>query len=213
MTNDLFAWEKFLMLPVIGIIRQIAMEDVKQILPRYYEAGLNTVEITLNTDNAEDMIRYASEQFRGRLNIGAGTVCTLGDLRKALNAGAQFIVSPILDEEVITFCVKRKVPVFPGAYSPNEIYKAWNLGASMVKVFPASSLGPKYIHEVKGPLNQIKLIPTGGINIDNCVEFLNAGADALGIGGELFDKKTISEENWDALSAHFEKLVDKISVR
>jgi 2-dehydro-3-deoxyphosphogluconate aldolase/(4S)-4-hydroxy-2-oxoglutarate aldolase len=206
-----FSWERFLKLPVVGILRDVSKEDVAQILPRYLQAGFTTIEIAMNTPNAENIIIRALQEHGDSLNIGAGTVCNLDDFEKACEAGSQFIVTPILDEQVINACVKESIPIFPGAYTPTEIYKAWNMGAGMVKVFPAASLGTAYLKELQGPLRQIKLLPTGGINIDNCIDFLSAGATGLGIGSQLFDKIMIRTKNWDALADHFGKFFEKIS--
>ena len=168
MNKHIFSLQNFLTLPVIGIIRGLTLEETLGILPYYVKAGFTTVEITMNTPNAEQMIREIVNQYEGVLNIGAGTVCTDKELDLAIEAGAQFIVMPIINESVIKSCIKEKIPVFPGAYTATEIFQAWSLGAEMVKVFPASSLGPEYIKDLRGPLNQIKLVPVGGVNIDNC---------------------------------------------
>ena len=213
MDEGLFSWERFLSVPIVGILRNIPIEDVAHILPLYLKAGLTTVEITMDTPHAETIIRYALDQYSKKLNIGAGTVCNLSDLNRAREAGAQFIVTPIIDEQVINACVRGQLPIFPGAYTPSEIYRAWALGASMVKVFPAAALGANYIRELGGPLKQIKLLPTGGINLDNCIKFLEAGSAGLGIGSQLFDKQIIEEQNWDALTEHFEKFVKKIQTQ
>ena len=182
-----------------------------QILPVFREAGLTTIEITMNTPGAEEMIRYAVENEQSGLNIGAGTVCTKDELSLALDAGAQFIVTPIINKKVIKSCVKKDVPIFPGAFTPTEIYNAWTLGASMVKIYPATSLGPEYIKDLKAPMNQLKLLPTGGVSLDNMAGFLKAGANGLGIGGQLFDKKLIQEKNWEGLKAHFQQYVGMLS--
>ncbi|GAA4396133.1 bifunctional 4-hydroxy-2-oxoglutarate aldolase/2-dehydro-3-deoxy-phosphogluconate aldolase [Nibrella viscosa] len=203
--SDLFS-----RMPIIGIIRNLAPDDVAAILPVYRDAGLTTVEITMNTAGAEEIIRYARSTFAGDLNIGAGTVCTKKDLERALDAGAQFIVTPILEKAVIKACLKQEIPVFPGALTPTEIYKAWSLGAAMVKVYPVAVMGPGYIKDLKAPLNQIKLLPTGGISLQNMTAFMKAGADGLGIGGELFDKQLIKEKNWPALKAHFQMFVAEL---
>jgi 2-dehydro-3-deoxyphosphogluconate aldolase/(4S)-4-hydroxy-2-oxoglutarate aldolase len=147
------------------------------------------------------------------LNIGAGTVCNLKDLKVALSAGSQFIVTPIIDKKVIRKCVKEDIPIFPGAYTPTEIYKAWKWGASIVKVYPATSLEPKFIKDVKAPLNQIKLLPTGGINLENLSDFMRVGSEVLGVGGQLFDKQLIEKEDWDGLKRHFEDYVNTIKKR
>lgn len=207
MNNQEFSWKDFLRIPLVGIIRNLTFDEIAKILPVYQAAGLTTIEITMNTPFAEDIIRYTAEQYKGSLNVGAGTVCSLEDLNMALQAGAQFIVTPILNPEVVSSCVKSKIPVFPGAYTPTEIYQAWELGADMVKVYPATALGPDYIRDVKAPLNKIKLMPTGGISLNNIEVFMKAGADGLGIGGQMFDKQLIKNEDWEGLLEHFKQYV------
>jgi 2-dehydro-3-deoxyphosphogluconate aldolase/(4S)-4-hydroxy-2-oxoglutarate aldolase len=202
-----FSQELFDRIPVVGILRNVPPLTVP-VLARYYsEAGLTTLEVTMNSDEALTTITRLVQDFGGKLNIGAGTVCTLDDLDKALEAGAQFIVTPILQEEVIKACVQRQIPVFPGTYSPTEIYKAWHMGATMVKVFPATRLGADYIKEVLAPMNYLKLLPTGGVAPDNFREFLAAGAAGLGMGSQLFPKKLIEEGAWEELSTLFRELV------
>ena len=213
MTEKKFSWELFNKVPVIGIVRNLGMEDVKSILPVYVEAGLTTIEITMNTPGAEEIIQYALEHYPDNLNVGAGTVCTKKDLDKAIEAGAQFIVSPIVRRKIIRSCVKKEIPVFPGAFTPSEIYKAWSLGASMVKVFPAKTLGADYIKDVKAPLNQIKLMPTGGVDIDTIDSFKKAGADAYGVGSPLFKKSFIKEKDWVGLKEHFVQFVEKLNAQ
>jgi 2-dehydro-3-deoxyphosphogluconate aldolase/(4S)-4-hydroxy-2-oxoglutarate aldolase len=210
MSNNQFSWELFEKAPIVGIVRNLSMEAVKQILPVYRAAGLTTIEITMNTAGAADIIHYALENESEGLNIGAGTVCTKEDLEVALDAGAQFIVTPILNKKVIKFCVKKGIPIFPGAYTPSEIYNAWSLGANVVKVFPATALGSEYIKDLGGPLNQIKLLPTGGVSLENMAEFIKAGATGLGIGSQLFDKQLINDQNWDGLLEHFRKFVKEL---
>ena len=210
MSQPVFSWALFAKVPIVGIVRNIPLDDVTQLLPIYREAGLTTIEITMNTPGAESIIRYALDHHAGGLNIGAGTVCTLDDLDKALAAGAQFIVTPVTDKKVIRACVKQGIPIFPGAFTPTEVYKAWTLGASMVKVFPTTALGPDYIKDLKAPLNQIKLLPTGGVTLYNIGQFLKAGADGLGIGSPLFDKALIQQKNWVDLKEHFQKFVRQL---
>ncbi|QMW00113.1 bifunctional 4-hydroxy-2-oxoglutarate aldolase/2-dehydro-3-deoxy-phosphogluconate aldolase [Spirosoma foliorum] len=210
MAQNAFSWELFQKAPIVGIIRGLSAEVVAQILPVYREAGLTTIEITMNTPGAEAMIKQALETSSEGLNIGAGTVCTKDDLDRALDAGAQFIVTPVVNKKVIKACVKRNVPIFPGAFTPSEIYNAWSFGASMVKVYPATSLGPDYIKDVKAPLNQLKLIPTGGISLDNIATYFKAGADGVGIGSHLFDKTLIQQKNWSGLKDHFAQFVKQI---
>ena len=211
MNNQEFSWNGFSKVPIVGIIRNLSFDTIEKILPIYLSAGLTTIEITMNTQAAEEIIRFAADKYKGQLNVGAGTVCNTDELDLAIRAGSQFIVTPILDPDVVRACVSKNIPVFPGAYTPTEIYQAWKLGASMVKVYPATSLGPEYIKDVKAPLNKIKLMPTGGINLDNIQTFIKAGADGLGIGSQLFDKTLIKDENWKGLELHFKQYVSKLN--
>jgi 2-dehydro-3-deoxyphosphogluconate aldolase/(4S)-4-hydroxy-2-oxoglutarate aldolase len=208
--NNKFSLPKFSTLPVIGIIRGLQLDDIKEVLPIYIKAGFTTIEFTMNTPNASEIIQYAVEKYGALLNVGAGTVCDEKTLEMALEAGAQFIVMPIVNETVIKSCVQQKIPVFPGAYTATEIFNAWSLGAEMVKVFPATSLGPDYFKDIRGPLNQIKLVPVGGINSDNCVDFMRAGASGIGVGSQLFNTKMILEKDWEGLLTHFELFANKM---
>ncbi len=210
--NNLFSWKEFLKMPVVGILRNISPEEVAQILPLYRAAGLTSIEVTMNSAGAEDILRHAHSAYGNQLNVGAGTVCSLRELGIALEAGAQFIVTPVTDEEIISRCVEIGIPVFPGAFTPTEIFKAWKTGADIVKVFPATALQPQYIKDLKGPMNEIKLMPTGGIDKLKASAWLEAGATAVGMGSELFDRKFIRDKNWEALQLHFEALVNSISL-
>ncbi|MEO5648579.1 MAG: bifunctional 4-hydroxy-2-oxoglutarate aldolase/2-dehydro-3-deoxy-phosphogluconate aldolase [Ginsengibacter sp.] len=204
-----FSWQSFQATPVIGIIRNLSSEIIEKIAPLCQKAGLATLEITMNTDDALQIIKSLSLQYPG-LNIGAGTVLEMVDLKHALDAGASFIVTPVFNEEVITYCVRNEIPVFPGALTPTEIYKAWKLGASAVKVFPASQFGPSYLKELQGPLGQIKLLPTGGISLENIEPFFKAGAKGVGMGSTLFNKNFLLERDFERLYLHFEDVVSRV---
>lgn len=197
-------------MPIVGIVRNIRFEDFKDILPGYEAAGLKVIEVTLNTLEALEMITYTRE-YHPNLVVGAGTICTMDDLHAALGAGAAFIVTPITDPEVIEACRAASVPVFPGAFTASEIFQAWKAGASMVKVFPTTSVGPSYIRDIKGPLNQVPLMPTGGVDLRTIREFFNAGASAVGIGSKLFDSTLIATRNWGELQKHFKAFTDIIT--
>jgi 2-dehydro-3-deoxyphosphogluconate aldolase / (4S)-4-hydroxy-2-oxoglutarate aldolase len=197
--NGAFSWEAFEKTPMVAILRNIPSDRLMSIAKCMVTSGISTMEITVNTPGAFDSIQSLQDKYGAKLNIGAGTVCNLNDMHGALDAGAQFIVMPICDEDVINYCVIHKIPVFPGAYTPTEIYKAWQMGASMVKVFPASDLGPRYIRDVLAPLNEIKLMPTGGVTMENIGSFFEAGAKAVGIGGGIVPKKLIDAEDWKGL--------------
>jgi 2-dehydro-3-deoxyphosphogluconate aldolase/(4S)-4-hydroxy-2-oxoglutarate aldolase len=190
-------------MPIIGIMRGLPPEHIDIIAENYFQAGLTCLEITTNSAGAEENISRLNTVYAGRLNIGAGTVCSMHDLENALRAGAQFIVTPIINEAVIKTCVSEKIPIFPGAYTPSEIYRAWELGATMVKVFPANTLGVGYMKEVLAPLNRIKLLPTGGIGLHNFSDYLIAGAKGVGIGSSLFPMEVILKKDWETLKTIF----------
>ncbi len=203
MTNrSEFSWDRYKQSPIVGILRGVPKDTVIRIARSYVEAELYTLEITMNTENAGEIIGALVKEFP-ELNVGAGTVCELNQYHNARAAGAQFIVMPVLGEDVMVQAVKDSVPIFPGAFTPTEIYRAWNLGASAVKVFPATQLGAQYIKEVRAPLDQIRLLPTGGVNRSNIRSFFEAGAVGVGMGGSLFDRNLIREKKYQELEKHF----------
>jgi 2-dehydro-3-deoxyphosphogluconate aldolase/(4S)-4-hydroxy-2-oxoglutarate aldolase len=212
MDRSIFSWELFDKMPVVGIIRNLTVADINFVLPIYKQAGFTTIEITLNTPEALSVVSSLALEYKGELNVGAGTVCTIDDLTAAISAGANFIVTPIFKAEVVKKCVSLEVPIFPGAFSPTEIYEAWELGASMVKLYPASVVGSEYISAVLAPLNKIKLMPTGGIHLSNMLAFMKAGATSLGIGSELFDKKIIQKRDSEAMLNHFKLFAQQMQL-
>lgn len=212
MSDQSFSWALFDKMPIVGIIRNLSVEEINFVLPIYKEAGFTTVEITLNTPEALTVIQTLAKQYKGELNVGAGTVCTVNDLTDAVNACANFIVTPILQVEVVKKCVSMNVPIFPGAFTPTEIYEAWALGASMVKLYPASVVGPAYVSAVLAPLNKVKIMPTGGIHLSNMLAFMKAGSAALGVGSELFDKKIIQKRDTEAMLAHFKLFAQQMQL-
>jgi 2-dehydro-3-deoxyphosphogluconate aldolase / (4S)-4-hydroxy-2-oxoglutarate aldolase len=200
-------WEKFKAMPVIAIMRDISIADAENILPLFRTSGLTTVEVTMNSTDCEKIIRLAVEKYGDKLNVGAGTVCNEEDAHRAFHAGSRFIVTPFTDETVIRLCKKNNIPVFPGALTPTEIIAAWKMGADAVKVFPVITNGPEYIKAVLAPLNHLKLVPTGGVNMKNCVDFMKAGSFGLGMGSPLFVREHIQNKDWSSLLDHFKELV------
>ena len=204
-----FNIELFEKAPIIGILRNINEQTVKNILPVYFESGFNSVEITMNSTKAVEIIKSSVKEFP-EMNIGAGTVCTMEELDLACDAGASFIVSPILSIEIIKKSIERKVGVFPGALSPSEIFKADSLGATAVKVFPITSFGPKYVKDLMAPLDKIKLIPVGGISKNNIKAFFENGSYGVGMASSLFSKNLISKHSTEELSHHFKSILNEI---
>ena len=208
--NTGFSWDLYKTMPIVGIIRGQSMQRVRWIAEICQQEGFNTLEVTLNTENAGQIIAAIRTEFPD-MNVGAGTVCNMDDLNLALEAGAQFIVTPIIDEKVISTTVERGIPIFPGAYTPSEIYRAWQLGASAVKVFPASQLGTQYIKEVLAPLDQVKLLPTGGVSIQNIRSFFQVGAFGVGMGSALFNKEMVNTGDTEAFQEHLQKFKQEVN--
>ncbi len=191
-----FSWSTFEALPVIGILRGYGAHQVEHIVSASALGGLRNIEITMNSRHATALIKLAIDVADEKMNVGAGTVCTLSELDAALSAGASFIVTPIVNADVIQQCKQAQVPVIPGGFTPTEIYNAWQLGADMVKIFPANLFGPGYIKDLKGPLGQIKLVPTGGITAQNLPEYHKNGACGFGVATPLFDKRRVEAQEW-----------------
>src|SRR5690606_38334847 len=147
-------------------------------------------------------LEQAQHRFGNALSIGAGTVCNLPDLRAAKDAGAAFIVMPIVEPDVIRACVDDGMPVFPGAMTPTEVAQAWTLGATMVKLFPAGSLGPIYTRDILTPLSHIPLLATGGVGLEQLTHYWSAGVKGFGIGTPLFPKELIATRSWEKMRIH-----------
>ncbi|GGF49191.1 bifunctional 4-hydroxy-2-oxoglutarate aldolase/2-dehydro-3-deoxy-phosphogluconate aldolase [Echinicola rosea] len=200
-----FSEENFKRSPIIGILRGYTLDDTLRIAEVFQKSGLTTLEITLNTPNALEIISKTKQHFGSGLNIGAGTVCNVDDVNNAHQAGAQFMVAPITDKEVIAHCSSINIPIFPGALTPTEIYQAWAGGARMVKLFPGGTFSPSFIKDVLAPLDQIEIMPTGGVTYENMEEFYQAGAKAFGMGNNLFHPDLIKRKEWQLLLDHFVK--------
>jgi len=172
---------------IVAILRGFHPRDVIHIASALHEGGINIIEVTLNSDDAISLIKKLSSAFENEMLVGAGTVLTETDARKSIDAGARFLISPALDVDVIKAAKKNSVVSIPGAFTPTEIFTAYKNGADIIKVFPSQT--PDYIKQVLAPLNQILLMPTGGIDIHNIGAYKNAGASAYGIGSSLVNNK------------------------
>ena len=203
--------KSFKKLPVMGILRGIKKDRVSPLTEIMVESGLRTVEIAMNTPRAPELIKAMCKKAGSRLTVGAGTVLTLKNLKEALDAGASFIVLPVLVDEVVAACRKRKIPVFPGAFTPQEVYRAWKAGATMVKVFPAKFFGPGYFKELKGPFNKIDLLACGGISPETVREFLSSGASAVAFGGSIFKKEWLEARDYNRIGECIKSLLKAAS--
>lgn len=195
---------------VIAVIRQIPKEKVIQVAESLIDGGVNVLEVTVDSDDAFQIMERLSHEFKGRSIIGAGTVLDSLSAEAAIRSGAEFIVSPILKREVIkTTLLHGKISI-PGIMTPTEMVEAQGQGADIVKFFPASVGGPEFIKNVKGPLPHIEIIATGGVDLHNASEFIKAGAAAIGVGGNLVDKNIISEGSYEKLTMLAKEYVDKV---
>ena len=186
---------------LIPVIRVTSAQEAIDVADAIKEGGVTFIEITMSVQGAIDVIKDLTKKYKDEIVMGAGTVLDPETGRAALLAGAQFIVSPTLNLDLIHLAHRYSAVVIPGAMTPTEILAAWNAGADMVKVFPAAQLGgPEYIKAVRGPLPQILLVPTGGVNLQNAGAFIKAGCVALGAGGELVDKKALKEKKFNILT-------------
>jgi len=199
--------ERFRQLPLMGILRGGDPEIIEPLVETLVTAGLETLEIAMNTPEATEMIERAGTAAAGRMKIGAGTVTDADRLERALAAGASFIVLPVLVRDVVEECVRLGVPVFPGALTPQEIHDAWRAGATMVKVFPAKFFGPAYFSEIRGPFEEIDLLACGGVSTSNAREYLAAGAAAVAFGGSVFRGDRLATRDFEAIGADVTALV------
>jgi 2-dehydro-3-deoxyphosphogluconate aldolase/(4S)-4-hydroxy-2-oxoglutarate aldolase len=191
----------------MGILRGIDEDAITPLTQSIIASGLKTVEITMNTKSAASLIKKMKEEADNKLTIGAGTVLTVDSAKEALNAGATFIVLPTLIEDVVKYCTKNSIPVFPGALTPQEIYNAWNMGATMVKIFPAKFFGPAYFKEIKAPFNNIELLACGGINENNIKDFFNNESSAVAFGASIFKPGLIKEGKFQEISQSIADLI------
>ncbi len=196
---------------VVGIIRMQDPAALGQVVEALARGGLKALEVTMTVPRAIELIAQIAPTLPDDFLLGAGTVVDADTAHRAAEAGAQFLVSPVLRPEVIKAAHEDGIPVMPGCFTPTEILTAWDLGADIVKVFPATSVGPGYLKDIRGPLPHVKLMPTGGVSIDNVGEWLKAGAVAVGVGSALVDTKAIAAKQFDVLEANARRIIANIA--
>jgi 2-dehydro-3-deoxyphosphogluconate aldolase/(4S)-4-hydroxy-2-oxoglutarate aldolase len=185
---------------IIAVVRTPRAAQVLPIAEALLAGGVVAVEVTLTVPGALDAIRQVSGAFGSRGLVGAGTVLDAKSCRAAIEAGAEFIVSPITRPEIVTAAHAADRPVMLGAYTPTEAQAAHEAGADFIKLFPADKLGPAYVKALRAPLPHLKIVPTGGVDLKSAAEFLRAGCVALGLGGSLMTPEILRAEDWPALS-------------
>ena len=196
---------------VIAIMRAKSSDQLLAAADAIKAGGVQAIEVTMTTPGALDVIRQATERYGADVLFGAGSVLDPESARAAILAGAQFVVCPTLNLKTIEICHRYAIPVVPGAYTPTEILTAWEAGADMVKVFPASVGGPAYFKAIKGPLPQVKLVPVGGVNLDTTADFIRAGADAVGVGGALVSQKLLDAGDFAALTERARRFCQEVA--
>lgn len=196
-----------------GIVAVIRIKDpsrLKGVVDAIAEGGVRVLEVTMTVPGAVELIADLAPRMPAGFLLGAGTVVDAVTAGRVIDAGARFIVSPVFRQEVIDACHERGAAAMPGCFSPTEILNAWDGGADVVKVFPATALGPGYIKDIRGPLPHVKLMPTGGVTLDNAGEWIKAGAVAVGVGTALLDAKAIADGNFDVLRRNAERIVANV---
>ena len=177
---------------IVAVVRFSDPRPLVDVVRAQADGGVTVAEVTFTVPNALDVIREAKRQLGGRVLLGAGTVLDPETARAAILAGAEFVVAPNTNPDVIRLCRRYDKLVMPGAFTPTEILAAWEAGADVVKVFPADVVGPAFFRAMRGPLPQVKLMPTGGVDLTTAAEFLAAGAVCLGVGGHLVDPTAVA---------------------
>src|SRR5258708_31156620 len=198
----------------LGVVAVIRLKDpgkLRAVVDAMAEGGVRALEVTMTVPGAVDLIRALAPALPDGFLIGAGTVTDAATARAVIDAGARFVVGPVFRPDVIAACHERDVPAMPGCFSRTEILAAHECGADIVKVFPATMLGPQFLKDVRAPLPQVKLMPTGGVTLDNAGEWLRAGAVAVGLGSALLDAKAIDGGRFGGITANARRVVANVA--
>jgi len=195
---------------VVAVIRAESGDLLVDVAEALLAGGVDVMEVTFTVPKAVQVLERVRDKLGNRVLMGAGTVLDPETCRAALLAGAEFIVSPAVNVQVIEMCKRYSKPVMPGAFSPTEVVTAWQAGADIVKIFPSEITGPKYLKALHGPLPHVRLMPTGGVNLETATEFLKCGACALGVGSSLVDPKLVAAgdlKKIESLAKQYQQIV------
>lgn len=195
---------------IVAILRGIDEDKSIRTVEALCKGGVRAIEVTFNTPGADSIILSILGRFKGEIIIGAGTVTNPATAVRAMECGAEFVLAPNTDAEVISTVKKYGKTMVPGAFTPTEVLKCYELGADIVKVFPVSSVGPKYISDLRGPYDYIDMMPVGGVDINNAGEFIRAGAIAVGVGGSLIKKELLASGNYKAIEELAKRYMDEV---
>ena len=197
---------------VVAVIRAPSSDQLPDIARALLDGGVPSIEVTMTTPNAIRGIEKLATQFGDRAVIGVGTVLDAATARDAIQAGAQFVVSPTFEPDVVATTLRYGKISIPGAFTPTEILRAWNAGADVVKVFPSTALGPSYFKDILAPLPQLRLTPTGGVDLKNAGEWIKAGAVFVGAGSALVSKDAMTKGDWASITASARAFVEAIRI-
>jgi 2-dehydro-3-deoxyphosphogluconate aldolase / (4S)-4-hydroxy-2-oxoglutarate aldolase len=195
---------------IVAVIRMKDPERLRSVVDAIAAGGVRVLEVTMTVPGAVDLIAELAPSLPDGFLLGAGTVTDSATASRVIDAGARFVVGPVFRRDVIAVCHGRGVAVMPGCFTPTEILDAWESGADIVKVFPATALGPGFFKDVRGPLPQVKMMPTGGVTIDNAGDWIRAGAVAVGVGTALLDAQAIADGHYDVLRSNAERIVANV---
>ena len=198
----------------LGVVAVIRMKDpakLRAVVDAMAAGGVRALEVTMTVPRAVEMIRELAPTLPDGFLLGAGTVIDAPTARAVIDAGASFVVSPVFRPDVVAACHQRDVPAMPGCFTPTEILAAHECGADIIKVFPATALGPQFIKDVRAPLPQVKLMPTGGVTLDNAGDWIRAGAVAVGLGSALVDAAAIADGRFDVITANARRVVENVA--
>jgi 2-dehydro-3-deoxyphosphogluconate aldolase / (4S)-4-hydroxy-2-oxoglutarate aldolase len=187
-----------------GVVAVVRLDDAStfaDVAAALVEGGVRGIEVTMTVPGAVSLIERLARNAPPGLLVGAGTVLDAETARQVILAGARFVVGPVFRPAVIDVCHRYDVPVMPGCFTATEILSAWEAGADVIKVFPATALGPGFFKDIHGPLPQIRMMPTGGVTRENAGEWIRAGAVAIGVGTALVDRRAVAERRFDVISA------------
>jgi 2-dehydro-3-deoxyphosphogluconate aldolase / (4S)-4-hydroxy-2-oxoglutarate aldolase len=196
---------------VIAVVRLPAAADLRPVAAALAAGGVDVVEVTLTTPGALDAIAHLSSDASAKCLVGAGTVLDVKAARDVIARGARFVVSPTFDRFVVRFCGDHHVPCLPGALTPTELLAASRAGAPAVKLFPASAVGPRYLREILAPLPFLRVVPSGGVSVENAGEWIRAGAAAVSVGSALVSPELIRDAAWPELTRRARALVDAVA--
>src|SRR3954449_5507499 len=195
---------------IVAVVRSQDSNQLVEVARALADGGVTVTEITMTVPNALDVLKQVRDALGDRLLLGAGTVLDPETARAVLLAGAEYIVAPTVNLDVIRLCQRYNKLVMPGAFTPTEVLSAWEAGADIVKVFPAEVLGPAFFKAMRGPLPQVRLMPTGGVDLSTAADFLRAGACCLGVGSQLVEPKAVGARDFDRiriLAAEYVKII------